>query len=112
MIEKIKSSRLIVGIALIVQAVAFAVHALVAANKRRGECGAYFSVAIIFAAVGSYLVALEKLEDKLLYGDFGRGFDDFELDDDYPYDDDIDVEDKRTVAIPVDEEADEKEFDR
>lgn len=120
--DKLKESKLYIGIALVVQSVSFLALFLISYNKRREESGAFLAMGAVFGIVGAYLLALERLEDDNIYGDFSRHFNnDFDFDDD-SYDGDSDIEDDvvkdakqekakdEQIEIPVDETADESEF--
>ena len=92
--EKLKKCKLYIGIALVVQAFAFVVSAIISLGKRRDESGILLAFAAITGAIGAYLIAAETLDDDDVYGDFSNHFDDFDFDDDDfdRYDDNDEIE--------------------
>jgi len=82
LLEKLKKSKLYIGIALVIQCFAFVIAALISFGKRREESGALLAVAAISGAIGAYLIAIDTLDDEDVYGDFSNHFDDFDFDDD------------------------------
>ena len=80
LLEKLKKSKLYIGIALVIQCFAFVIAALISFGKRREESGALLAVAAISGAIGTYLIAIDTLDDEDVYGDFSNHFDDFDFD--------------------------------
>ena len=111
--EKFKDSKLIIGISLVIQAIAFLVTGLISFGKRRSEACADVAVATIFAAAGAYLIALERIEDNYIYGDFSHHFGDADFEDDEEDDGDFEIvnEKPNKIEIPIDETVKESEFE-
>ena len=59
LLEKLKKSKLYIGIALVIQCFAFVIAALISFGKRREESGALLAVAAISGAIGAYLIAID-----------------------------------------------------
>ena len=107
-----KKTRLYVGIALVVQAVSFAIMFIILCAKKKSIAAAFLAVAAMEGCAGGYLLWQYKEDMKELDGDFGADFfgdDEFDFGDD-AISADLFGDDEGGEEIPVDTEASEADF--
>ena len=105
-----KKTRLFVGIALVVQAISFAIMFIILCAKKKSIAAAFLAVAAMEGCAGGYLLWQYKQDMNELDSEFGH---DFFGDEDFDFDEDAvsaDLFGDDADDIPVDTEASEADF--